>query len=272
VTDAPGAAKIQPDYAVPALDKALDILELLADQSAGLSQLEIARATDRSPSQIFRVLVTLERRGYLYRDRPSGLYMLAMHLFDLAHRQEPLRSLIAAALAAMRPLADELQQSCNLSVLDAGRVRVIAQVESPAEFGFRVRVGALFALETTATGLVLQAFGPRQAVALRATDATTPGATDAATTDAVDAATTDAAATDGAATAARIRADGHLERPDAQQPSITDIVFPILRSDGTAAAALTVPYVSTSFSERSIAAVTERAAAAAAEISRSLAL
>lgn len=45
-----------PDYAVPALDKALDVLELLAEQSGGLTQSEIADAVSRTPSQIFRVL------------------------------------------------------------------------------------------------------------------------------------------------------------------------------------------------------------------------
>ena len=35
----------------------------------------------------------------------------------------------------MRELSDRVQQSCNLSVLDMGAVRVVAQVESPADFG-----------------------------------------------------------------------------------------------------------------------------------------
>jgi DNA-binding IclR family transcriptional regulator len=233
--------KSGPEYAVPALDKALDILELLAGEPGGLSQLEIARATDRSASQIFRVLTTLERRGYLHRDRQSGLYSLSLRLFDLAHRQEPLRSLSAAALPVMRRLAEATRQSCNLSVLDADRVRVIAQVESPSDFGFRVRVGALFPVSTTATGAVLAAFAAGDA-----RDAGEP--------------------------AARIRSDGHLEQPDARQPSITDVVFPILGRDGSALAALTVPYVATSWSEVSAEHVREAASAAAGEISAELVL
>ena len=68
--------------------------------------------------------------------------------------------------AVLQQLADETGQSCNLSVLDAGRVRVIAQVESPADFGFRVRVGALFPVGT-ATGSVLIAGAPADAPQLR---------------------------------------------------------------------------------------------------------
>lgn len=236
--------KSGPDYAVPALDKALDILELLAEQSGGLTQLEIAQAIERSPSQIFRVLTTLERRGYLFREKQSGVYQLSLRLFDLAHRQEPLRALTAAALPVMRRLADDIRQSCNIAVLDAERVRVVAQVESPGDFGFQVRVGALFPVAETATGMVLDSY--RRVPELNRSPIEEM--------------------------LRQILRDGYLERPDARQPGITDVVFPILRGDGSALAALTVPYVATSFSATTPEVVVQRAGAAAGEIARSLAL
>jgi DNA-binding IclR family transcriptional regulator len=227
VTDDPGTAPAsdpaQPEYSVPALEKALDILELLADEAGGLSQTAIAEATGRSVGQIFRVLASLERRGYLLRDRQSGLYGLSALLFDLAHRHPPLRGLIAAATVPMRELADEIRQSCNLSVLDAGRVRVIAQVESPADFGFRVRVGALFPVGGTATGSVLVAGAADDIRQLLAAEC-------------------DA---DELASAAD---EGHVRRHDALQPGITDLVVPVLGPGGRTVAALTVPYIATTFS------------------------
>ena len=211
-----------PEYSAPALEKGLDILELLADQAGGVSQTEIAEATGRSLGQIFRVLATLERRGYISRDRQSGLYVLSMTLFDLAHRHPPLRGLVAIATPAMRTLADTVRQSCNLSVLDAGRVRVIAQVESPADFGYRVRVGAVFPTESTATGAVLTA-----------------------------------------------DTDEPLMRPDAMQGGIIDLVVPV-RDGRRTVAALTVPYVATTFSENGAAHVMEAALDTAAEIASHL--
>ena len=190
------------EYSVPALEKAFDVLELLADSARPLSQTEIAEATGRTVSQLFRVLATLEGRGWLLRDPDSGLYSFSMAAFDLAHRQPALRGLLEASLPPMRALSEKVRQSCNLSVLDAGAVRVIAQVESPADFGYRVRVGAVFAADATATGEVLS----------------------------------------GAPSA-----DG-LRRPDPLQPGITDVVVAIRAADGGVRAALTVPYVATSFS------------------------
>jgi DNA-binding IclR family transcriptional regulator len=104
------------------------------------------------------VLQTLEARGYLIREERSGLYSLSVQLFELAHQQEPLRGLETAALPAIRAFVDDVQQSCNLGVPAAGRVLVLAQVESPANFGFRVRVGSEFPIDGTATGAVLAAF------------------------------------------------------------------------------------------------------------------
>lgn len=246
-----------PDYAVPALEKALDILEVLADRPA-LSQLEIAQAVDRSPSQIFRVLSTLERRGYLYRDAQSGVYSLSLRLFDLSHRQEPLRSLTDAALGPMRELATATGQSCNLSVLEGGGVRVVAQVESPGDFGYRVRVGALFPLASTATGAVLTAFEGQRGT----------GAVDLlfAREQEVDDGDVDEDAR------SLIRAAGFVERPDPLQPSVTDVVFPVLNSDRIALAALTVPYVATSYSAMPARRVRELTAAAVQRISASLGL
>jgi len=212
-----------PEYAAPALEKGLDILELLAGANGGLSQSEIADRTGKTVGQIFRVLATLDRRGFIARDRQSGLYVLSTRLFDLAHLHPPLRGLITVATPVMRELADRVRQSCNLSVLDEGGVRVIAQVESPADFGYRVRVGAVFPLETTATGAVLGSD------------------------------------------------DGEpLVRPDARQPGIIDVVVPV-RAAGRTVAALTVPYVATTFSEVDADAVLDAAVTAAGNISARLA-
>jgi DNA-binding IclR family transcriptional regulator len=209
------------DYRVPALEKGLDILELLADEPGALSQTEIAAATGRTVGQVFRVLAALEGRGYLVRDAQSGLYSFSMKTFDLAHRHPPVRGLIAAATPAMRELADAVQQSCNLSTLDAGRVRILAQVESPADFGFRVRVGALFPVESTATGRALSTGEP-------------------------------------------------VVRPDALQPGITDVVAPIRDARGAPIAALTVPYVATTFSAVPVDEVVTAATRAAEQIASTL--
>ena len=230
------------DYSAPALDKALDILELLAGEAGGLTQTEIAERVGRNVSRIYRVLATLERRGYLTRDDRSGRYVLSMALFDLAHRHPPLRGLVQLAAGPMRALADAVRQSCNLAIDDAGAVRIVAQAESPADFGYHVRVGARFPLETTATGAVLTA--------------ERPGADAAA-----------AALQPGELVQL---AGGYLTRPDRLQAGVTDVAVAITDRRGHTVAALTVPYVATSYSAVELDEVVSAARATAAEISSRL--
>lgn len=54
-------------YRAPALDKGLDILELLSEQSDGLTRTEIVKAMGRGPSEIYRMLERLVARGYAPR-------------------------------------------------------------------------------------------------------------------------------------------------------------------------------------------------------------
>ena len=64
----PRRSGADPKYPVPALDKGLDILELLAERPDGLTQAEVARSLGRSVGEIFRMLNALLRRGYLALD------------------------------------------------------------------------------------------------------------------------------------------------------------------------------------------------------------
>jgi DNA-binding IclR family transcriptional regulator len=144
-------------YAVPALEKGLDLLELLAAERAPQAQTEVARKLGRSPSEIFRMLVCLERRGYIAKEEGSGRYRPTLRLFELAHTQSPVEELLRAAARPMRDAARELRESCHLSVLSRGKLVVLAEVESPERVRFSVEVGARHPVASTCSGRLLLA-------------------------------------------------------------------------------------------------------------------
>ncbi|EJL83535.1 transcriptional regulator [Herbaspirillum sp. CF444] len=143
-------------YAAPALDKGLDILELLSKAEQMLTLNQISKQLGRSVNEIFRMVVTLEQRGYLIADNDQ--YRLSLKLFELAHYHQPIRSLVSTALPHMRELANRTMQSTHLTVYEAGRVIVVAQVDSPERWAFGLKVGALVSLTDTASGHVLLSF------------------------------------------------------------------------------------------------------------------
>ncbi|MEJ7669748.1 MAG: IclR family transcriptional regulator [Casimicrobiaceae bacterium] len=156
----PGAGSNETAYTAPALEKGLDILELLAGEDDGFTQVVIAQRLQRSPNEIFRMLAVLERRGYLLR-RADGTYRASLRMFELAHRHPPLKRLLTVALPAMQELAQTTRQSTHLVIHYAQRVLVVAQVESPEPMGFSVRLGAHFPFRPDrASSRVLSAFQP----------------------------------------------------------------------------------------------------------------
>jgi DNA-binding IclR family transcriptional regulator len=122
-------------YPTPALEKGLDILELFASEPAGLSKSDVARRLNRTVSEICRMLLCLEERGYISQSRDGDRYRLTLRLFKLVQEHPPTKRMIAEALPIMQQVAYEISQSCHLGVLE-GSVVIVAQVDSHASSGF----------------------------------------------------------------------------------------------------------------------------------------
>ncbi|HTW28828.1 MAG TPA: IclR family transcriptional regulator [Acetobacteraceae bacterium] len=156
-TGSAGEGETDDRYRAPALDKGLDILELLTATDEGVSQAEIAKALGRSPSEIYRMLDRLVRRGYVLRSA-GDRYELSLKLFALVHQHPPLRRLVSQALPLMRRFAREALQACHIAVYERGRAVVVAQVDAPGYWGIAIRLGAQVDLLNTGSGHVLLAF------------------------------------------------------------------------------------------------------------------
>ncbi|MCM2679604.1 IclR family transcriptional regulator [Echinimonas agarilytica] len=144
-------------YAVPALDKGLDILEFLATKDIPLSQKEIADGIDRSANEIYRVLVGLESRGYLIRDDVSGKYRVSLKLFTLSRRLSPIDKLRQTAIPIMEDFAANHGHSCHLSMLHQSQVMVVVQARSPAPVSLAIAEGTLFPSVQSTSGRLLLA-------------------------------------------------------------------------------------------------------------------
>ena len=145
-------------YRAPALDKGLDILELLAQQPQGLTRAEIVKEMGRSASEIYRMLERLVVRQYVTRSPSGDRYALSLKLFALAHIHPPLNRLVSQALPLMDAFARSSEQSCHLAVYDRGNVLIAAQLNSPRGWGISLQPGARVNLRDTASGHVLMAF------------------------------------------------------------------------------------------------------------------
>ena len=216
-------------YPTPALEKGLDILELFASTPDGMTVSEVARRLNRTMSEIFRMLLCLEQRGYLAQSPNKDRYNLTLRLFRLAQEHPPTKRLVTGALPIMHGLAHELRQSCHMGVLDGGHVVILAQVDSPESTGFYVKMGSKVDLMHAATGHVILAHQTEDACERaieewkRETKKKTPA--------------------DLEQHVAKIRARGYERRASYEVTGVLNISFPVLNAQGQAVAGLTVPYV-----------------------------
>jgi DNA-binding IclR family transcriptional regulator len=225
------AEVVEPLYTAPALEKGLDILELLASAREGLTQGAIAQRLGRSAPELFRMLSVLQRRGYLER-HSDGCYRLSLRMFELAHQHPPLNRLLAVALPAMQELAEATRQSCHLVLHFDQRILVVAQVESPEPMGFSVRMGAHFAMAMDrASPRVLAAFQP-PAVQEKLIAEMLAGSRKRVAAGAI------------RKELAQVAQQGFHRAPSATTAGVTDLCAPIFDHREGAVAALTLPYLS----------------------------
>lgn len=219
-------------YRAPALDKGLDILELLAAEPHGLTRAEIVRSMDKSASEIYRMLERLVARGYVNRSTEGDRHELSLKLFSMATMHPPLRRLRTIAQPFMDKFAEETLQSVHLAALDRGHAVVLAQASSPANWEFRLRIGSQLSLFETSSGETLLAFQNEEIL-----------------DNLVSHAHTDDSKVSGKTVKTiktgleKIRKDGHRSSGSKQLQGVTDMSVPVLDKSNNGIAVLTCPYI-----------------------------
>lgn len=216
-------------YSAPALEKGIQILELFAAGPRGLTISEIAHKLGRSISEVFRIIIVMERLGWLAKDPVNDRYSVTYRVLDVAFRATPAQTLSNVAAPVMHELASATNQSCHLVVETGGRATVIHRQENMGPVGFGIRLGTVVDLVTSCSGHVLLAFAAEDR------RARTLGALVAA----------DDARTRLERRLEAVRLQGYEMQPSARTAGVTDISFPVFGFDGHVCAALTIPFLVT---------------------------
>ncbi|HWC96954.1 MAG TPA: IclR family transcriptional regulator [Candidatus Sulfopaludibacter sp.] len=146
---------------VRVLHKTLDILETIKSKDAGFKLAELSRTVELPKATVYRILTTLEGRGYL--DRASdGTYRMAKKLFDLQRSESEEQILNRVAKPIMERTVEATKETVNLGILDAGEVVVINTVESPQAVRMSSKIGNRRHLHSTALGKIFLAGLPEK--------------------------------------------------------------------------------------------------------------
>ena len=135
-------------YSIRAVDRALDILDLLKDAAAGLTLIEISKEIGLPRSSAFRYLITLEARGHVSRD--GEMFRAGSGFTCLALRDVGL--LVAAARPRMGELHRRFEETVNLGALDESKVAYLEILEGPKAMRFAPRPGSCDYMHSSALG------------------------------------------------------------------------------------------------------------------------
>ncbi len=147
-----------------AVERALAILEMVAQRRDGLTNSEISRKLEIPKSSASYILRTLERHSYLRRAPESGKYRLGLMVLSLGRDVLAGLDIGEVALPVLRWLVERTQVTAHLAVLDHGEAVYIVKVDAPGFIKMDTWVGRRMFVHSTSVGKSLVAHLPKDEV------------------------------------------------------------------------------------------------------------
>lgn len=146
--------KPKADYAIQTVTNALRVLEEFREE-AEIGVADLSRRLDLHKNNVFRLLATLEERGYIEQDPATERYRLGLGALDLGRSFQRSRPLLARARVTLERLAAETQESVHLGMLHEFEVVHVDGVTPERLVMTGLRVGRRLPAHCTALGKVL---------------------------------------------------------------------------------------------------------------------
>jgi DNA-binding IclR family transcriptional regulator len=149
---------------VSSVDRALTFLETLAKSNRGMTLADIARKLRLPKSSAHCILLTLERRGYIYRVPSTHRYLFGMRLLNLAQEALGRLELRARASGPLRQLLARTQMTVHMAIYEDGEAVLVEKLEPPTAVKMASHIGRRLDLHCTGVGKALLAYLPEDEI------------------------------------------------------------------------------------------------------------
>lgn len=147
----------------PAVDRALDVIELLASSRNDLSLSEIKKCLHIPRQSLIRILNTLCDGKIIERGEQRGFYRLGMRLLHIGDKFQDKIALRSIALPFMQELAEKTNKTIELSTLDRDQLILIEQIEGSEGVRLYSRIGSVYPyFHAVAAGKIYLAHMPEE--------------------------------------------------------------------------------------------------------------
>ncbi|WP_342362760.1 IclR family transcriptional regulator [Terrarubrum flagellatum] len=150
-------------YTITAVDRALALLEALAEKP-GIGVTEIANLTGNTKSLVFRLIYTLEKRGYVIKDAATRTYTLGYRPLYLAANAHDQLAVLRAADPFLDVLASRCDDNVNLIVRDGLNSVCVAVREALPPTALYAKVGRRGPLHVGGGPKIMLANAPKEII------------------------------------------------------------------------------------------------------------
>jgi DNA-binding IclR family transcriptional regulator len=154
----------RPTYRVQVLERAVDILQVLSEDSRELTAGEVAERLSLHKSTIHRLLTVLDRQRLIRRNADTGRYALGLRLFEFGTRAVRGLQLRDQAQPHLDQLSRETGETTHICVFDQGEMVSLAYAEGTRSLRMPATIGRRTPAYCSAVGKAMLAFLPESAV------------------------------------------------------------------------------------------------------------
>lgn len=148
------------DGTVQALSRALQLLELLGDDTDGYRLVDLADRSGLAPSTVHRLLTTLQQHRFAQFERESNLWHVGARCYSVGTAFARRRRIQELALPVMRRLREQTRASVNLGLVDEDDILFVGQIKGPAASEAVAELGRRVPLHGAALGQAVLAAWP----------------------------------------------------------------------------------------------------------------
>ena len=145
-------------YVIQSVSHALDVLEQFAGEADELGVTELSKRLKLHKNNVFRLLATLEARGYIEQNKATENYRLGVRCLRLGQRFVLQTGLLRQARPVMQQIAKASRETALIAVVRNGTVVPLDAVETEQPVRLVSRIGDFLPLHCTAAGKLHLAF------------------------------------------------------------------------------------------------------------------
>src|SRR6202158_3436095 len=146
------------NYVIQSVSHALDVLEQFAGESGELGVTGLNKRMKLHKNNVFRLLATLEARGYIEQNKATENYRLGVRCLRLGQRFVLQTGLLRQARPVMQQIAKASRETALIAVVRNGTGVPLDAVETEQPVRLVSRIGDFLPLHCTAAGKLHLAF------------------------------------------------------------------------------------------------------------------